>query len=332
MATTVEDAAMANRGMLLGALGVAIFAFSIPMTRLASGSAADPQLHPLFVAFGRAALAGLLSVAYLGWLWSRASDAATGAGLLPAPAAPGASQTVRGPWRRPASVDLGTLLLTGAGVVVGWPVFLGLAVREVEATHASVISGVLPLVTAMIAAWSHGQRPSRGFWVAAVAGCALVVAYALLRSWQASGRIHLVGADLLLLAAVVSAAMGYVTGARLSTRIPPAQVICWVLVLCLPLTVPVSLIYWPEGGIRISAWLGFLYVALFSMWLGFFAWYRALALGGTVRVSQVQLVQPFLSLLFCVPVLGERIDALTVSFSLLIIATVFWSRRQSVVR
>ena len=47
------------------------------------------------------------------------------------------------------------------------------------------------------------------------------------------------------------------------------------------------------------------------MWLGFFAWYRGLALGGTVRVSQVQLLQPFLALLFAVPVLGERLEPTT---------------------
>jgi len=68
-------------------------------------------------------------------------------------------------------------------------------------------------------------------------------------------------------------------------------------------------------------------LTLFSMWLGFFAWYRGLALGGTVRVSQVQLVQPFLALLFAVPVLGERLDATTVFFSLAVIATVFVGKK-----
>ena len=64
---------------------------------------------------------------------------------------------------------------------------------------------------------------------------------------------------------------------------------------------------WPAQPVRAPApGAASRYVTLFSMWLGFFAWYRGLALGGTVRVSQVQLVQPFLSLLFAVPVLGER--------------------------
>jgi drug/metabolite transporter (DMT)-like permease len=291
-----------TRAMALGLLGVVIFAFSIPMTRLAGGTAELPQLDPLFVAFGRAAVAGICSIFYL---------RAVGA-------------------RRLASADFRPLLLTAAGVVLGWPIFLGLAVREVEAVHASVISGVLPLVTAMIAATVLRQRPSRGFWASATVGCALVVAYALLRSWQQTGAVHVVWADLLLLAAVISAAFGYVSGAQLSQRIPPAQVICWVVVLSLPLTVPVTVLTWPSQAIALSAWMGFAYVAIFSMWLGFFAWYRALALGGTVRVSQVQLLQPFLSLLFCVPVLGESLDALTVGFSLAIIATVAWSKRQAV--
>lgn len=291
-------------GLLLGVLGVAIFAFSIPMTRLASGSAEAPQLHPLFVAFGRAALAGLLSMIYL--KLTRA--------------------------RRPLPDEWPALLLTAAGVVVGWPVFLGLAVRHVEAAHASVISGILPLATAAFAAWSLQQRPSRGFWSASLVGCGLVLSFAGWRSLHLSGHLGLQWADLLLLVAVASASAGYVSGARLSANMKPEQVISWVLVLSLPLTLPVTLVFWPvaPSAIAPSAWGGFFYVALFSMWLGFFAWYRALAWGGTVRVSQVQLLQPFLSLLFCVPVLGETLDATTIGFSLAIIATVVWSRRQAI--
>jgi drug/metabolite transporter (DMT)-like permease len=104
-------------------------------------------------------------------------------------------------------------------------------------------------------------------------------------------------------------------------------VICWVLVLSLPLSAPLMGLDWPERAVNASAWAGFAYVTLFSMWLGFFAWYRGLALGGTVRVSQVQLLQPFLALLFAVPVLGERIEPVTLLFSLAVIATVFVGRK-----
>ena len=111
---------------------------------------------------------------------------------------------------------------------------------------------------------------------------------------------------------------------------PAEQTICWVLVGSLPFTLPLMLTLWPDQPVRWSAWGGFAYVTLFSMWLGFFAWYRGLALGGTVRVSQVQLVQPFLALLFAVPVLGEQLEAGTVVFSLVMIGVVLVSKRLSV--
>jgi drug/metabolite transporter (DMT)-like permease len=108
------------------------------------------------------------------------------------------------------------------------------------------------------------------------------------------------------------------------------HVICWALLLALPLTLPLAALSWPAGPIKAAAWWGFAYVGVFSMWLGFFAWYRGLALGGTVRVSQVQLVQPFLSMLFAVPLLGERLDAVTVGFGLAVIATVFLGKKMPV--
>ena len=285
------------KGLWLGLLGVAMFALTMPMTRLAVGPAADPQLPPLFVTAGRAALAGLLSIAYL--------------------AATGAPRPKRRHW--PA------LAISAAGTVIGFPLFLALALREVDAMHAAVVTGVLPLATAIAAAAWLRQRPSAGFWLCAVAGCALVIAFAV---HQGGGR--LVVADALLLGAVASAAIGYVAGAQLAAQMRAEQVICWVLVASLPLTLPVMLAAWPAQGARASAWGGFAYVTLFSMWLGFFAWYRGLALGGMVRVSQVQLVQPFLALLAAVPLLGERLEPATVGFSLAVIATVFLGKRMPV--
>jgi drug/metabolite transporter (DMT)-like permease len=148
-------------------------------------------------------------------------------------------------------------------------------------------------------------------------------------AWKGGGR--LVAADGWLLLAVLSTSFAYVAGARVSGAIPAQQVICWVVVGSLPLTLPATLWWWPTGTApSIAAWGGLLYVGLFSMWLGFFAWYGGLATGGLVRVSQVQLIQPFLALLFGVPVLGEQLDPVTVGFSLAVIAVVFVSRRMAV--
>lgn len=283
--------------MALGLAGVLMFALSIPMTRLAGGSAQAPQLDPAFVAFGRAAVAGALSLVYL---W------ATGA-------------------RRPRGAEWRWLAFTAAGVVFGWPLLLGLAVRRVDAVHASVVSGVLPLATAVIAAAVLRQRPSAGFWACALTGLALVIGFA---AWRGAGALE--PADGLLLGAVFCASAGYVSGARLSAGLTAEQVICWVLVLSLPLTVPLAALTWPRAPVAGSAWLGFGYVSLFSMWIGFFAWYRGLALGGTLRVSQVQVLQPFLSMLFAVPVLGERLDAMTVAFAAAVLAVVWLGKRQPV--
>lgn len=287
----------ASRGLLLGALGVFIFALTTPMTRLAGGTAEAPQLDPVFVAMGRAALAGLLSAAYL-WL--------TGA---PRP-------------RREQGLPLAW---TAAGVVFGFPLFLGWAVRHVDAVHASVISGVLPLATAAVAAVLLRQRPSLGFWACALAGLGLVLGFAW---WRGAAGFQ--WADGLLLLGVLSASAGYVSGARLSAQMAPQQVICWLLVLSLPITLPVAALTWPAQPVAWSAWGGFLYVSLFSMWLGFFAWYRALAIGGTLRVSQVQVIQPFLSMLLAVPLLGETLDAMTLVFALAVIAVVWVGKKMPV--
>jgi drug/metabolite transporter (DMT)-like permease len=103
-----------------------------------------------------------------------------------------------------------------------------------------------------------------------------------------------------------------------------------VLVLSLPVTVPLALLTQPTAPVAPAAWAGFAYVSLFSMWIGFFAWYRGLALGGTLRVSQVQVLQPFLSMLFAVPLLGERLDAMTVVFAAAVLAVVWLGKRQPV--
>jgi drug/metabolite transporter (DMT)-like permease len=293
----LTGAAAESRGLWLGLLGVAIFAMTLPMTRLAVGPADAPQLPPLFVTAGRAALAALLSIAFLRLT--------------------GAARPPRRLW--PA------LLLCAAGTVIGFPLFLALALRHVDAMHAAVVTGLLPLATAAIAALAFRQRPAAGFWACALAGSGLVVAFA---AWAGGGRLS--WADGLLLLAILSAAAGYVAGATASRELTAEQVICWVLVLSLPLTAPLMLLSWPSQPASAGAWAGFAYVTLFSMWLGFFAWYRGLALGGTVRVSQVQLLQPFLALLFAVPILGERLQPLTLLFSLAVIGTVFLGRRMPV--
>jgi drug/metabolite transporter (DMT)-like permease len=298
-ASAMDPARRARRGLWLGVLGMLIFAGTIPMTRLASGSSQAPQLPAVFVAIGRAGVAGLLSLVYL--LVTRAP--------------------------RPHRRHWTMLLVTVLGNVLGWPLLLGLAVRRVDAMHAAVITGLMPLATAAIGALLLHQRPSRGFWGFALLGAALVVAFA---AWSGAGLPQ--AGDLLLLGAVLASSLGYISGMRVSTGpagLTPEQTISWVLVLALPITLPVLVTQWPTVPVHAAAWGGFGYVAVLSMWMGFFAWYRGLHWGGMLRVSQVQLLQPFVAILLSVPLLGERLRPATLGFSIAVMACVYLGRRMS---
>jgi drug/metabolite transporter (DMT)-like permease len=263
-------------GLLLGFLGVCIFAGTLPFTRIAVES-----LSPGFIAAGRAALAGVLA----------------GTTLL----------VLRRAW--PGRADLLKFALGGLCLVGGFPLFTALAMQSVPAGHGGVVLGILPLATALISALIAGERPSAAFWIAAVIGAGLVVGFTL---HEGGGGFE--PGDLYLLAAVLSSSLGYVVSAQLAQRgYAGWEVISWILVVSLPLTVPVSLWLLPPDPAAVPAWswIGFAYVTLLSQYLGFFAWNAGLAIGGIARVSQVQLLQTFVTLVFAAFLNGERIDALT---------------------
>ncbi|WP_372658767.1 DMT family transporter [Hydrogenophaga sp.] len=293
-------------GLWLGLVGVIVFGLTLPMTRLATGSADAPQLSPWFVTWSRAALAGGLSVAYL--LCTRS--------------------------RLPTLEQGKSLGLAVLGNVIGYPLLLGWALRAVTASHAAVITALLPLVTAAAAAWLLHQRARLGFWLFALLGSVLVAAYSLLRAHQLGHGFGLASADLLLVAAVVAASLGYVAGAKVTPALGAERVISWMCVMALPITLPGTWLTWPEQAQAIAwpSWLALVYVGVFSMWAGFFAWFRGLALGGALRVSQMQLLQPFISIVAAVPLLGESLDATTLGFAIAVVFTVFMGRRMAAPR
>ena len=285
-----------SRGMWLGLTGVAIFSLTLPFTKMAVA-----ELNPVLVALGRAVVAAIGSAILLWW---------NGA-------------------PRPTRAQTRALLVTALGVVVGFPVFSSVAMRTVPASHGAVVIGILPLATALFGALRFGERPSAGFWLAALAGSGIVIGFAL---WQGGGEFH--APDLALFAAVVAAAMGYAEGARLSQTMGGQQVISWALVLSMPLLLPLTIWLGWKYGINASprAWIGFGYVSLFSMFIGFFFWYKGLALGGIARVGQVQLLQPFLTLVGAALILGETLDMRNVLFAFAVIAVVAIGRRMTIRR
>lgn len=275
-----------TRGWINGAIGVAIFSGSLPATRVAVLG-----LDPLFVTAARAALAGLLA-----------------AGLL-----------LLGQNRRPTRTEWRTLAWVALGVVVGFPLFSALALRTITAAHSLVFIGLLPLATAIFGTWLGGERPSRAFWAFAVLGAASVAGFAFSRDGSGS-----LGADALMMGAIVSCGYGYAEGGRLSRRLGGWQVICWVLILSLPVSLPLSFVLAPASwaGIPASAWGGLAYVAVFSMLVGFIFWYRGLALGGIAAVGQLQLLQPFLGLLLSAWLLGESVTVAMIAVTAFVVACV----------
>ena len=278
-------------GLAWGFVGVTAFSVTLPATR-----AAVTHLDPVFVGLGRAVVAAVLAAIAL--------------------AATRSPRPTRSQWRGIAIVAL--------GVVVGFPLLSAYAMRQVPASHGAVLTGLLPLATAAAAAWLAHERPSARFWTWAAFGSLVVVAFAL---WQGGGAPH--EADLLLVGAVAAAAIGYAKGAALTRELGGWQVISWALVLSAPLlAVPT----WLAADERLatapwSAWAGFAYVAAVSMYLGFFAWYRGLAQGGIAAVGQVQLLQPFLTIVASALLLSEALDPTTFVAAALVIAAIAMGRR-----
>ncbi|MGX1515054.1 DMT family transporter [Streptomyces collinus] len=196
------------------------------------------------------------------------------------------------------------LAVVGAGVVLGFPLLTTLALQTSTTAHAAVVVGLLPLTTALLSALRVGTRPSRTFWIAALAGAAAVIAFTVQQSGGA-----LTSADAYLFAALLVCAAGYTEGGRLAREMPGWQVIGWALVLCLPLTVPmaaVALSYEPVHLTAHSA-AGLLWVAIGSQFLGLVVWYRGMAAIGIPKASQLQLAQPLLTLVWSVLLLGEHL-------------------------
>ncbi len=280
-----------RRGLAFGLVGVASFSLTLPATRLAVAA-----FDPVFVGLGRAVVAAVLAAIVLA--------------------------VMRVPW--PGRAIVPRLAIVAGGVVVGFPLFSAWAMRSVPAAHGAVVIGLLPLATAMAGAWIAHERPSRLFWACAAFGSAVVVGFAL---WQGGGAPQ--PADALLALAVASAAIGYAEGGRLARTMPGWQVICWALVLAAPLVaIPTALAV--DARVLtapVPAWIGFGYVSVVSMFLGFFAWYHGLALGGIATVGQVQLVQPFLTIFASAWLLGERVDVATFVAAALVIGSIALGRR-----
>lgn len=279
------------KGWGSGMLGVLIFSGTLPATRVAVAT-----FEPIFFTLARAVIAGVLAALIL--LALRQS--------------------------RPARGDLGALLVVMLGVVVGFPLLLAMALRHVSAAHATVFVGLLPMATVMFSVLRGDKNPRWLFWLFSLAGSLVVAGFAM-----GQGDFSLASDDMLMFIAVAVCGAGYAEGARLSRRMGGWQVICWALVFALPLMLPLSLWLQPDN-VQQASWPALLslgYVSLFSMLLGFFFWYRGLAVGGVAAISQLQLLQPFLGLGLAAMLLGEHVSTMMLASSMAVALCVIGTRR-----
>ncbi len=272
-------------GLGYGGLGVLGFSLTLPATRVAVA-----ELDPTWVGLGRAIVAAIPALILLG--------------LTRQPIPP------RQHW--------GSLAIVALGVILGFPWLSAWAMHQLPAAHGAVITGLIPLLTAIAGTWRSGDRPTLGFWLASGMGSCTVLLFAV---WSGAG--HLQTADGLLLLAGLAAAIGYAEGGRLAKLIGGWQVICWALVGISPIVAIPVMMGWPHLPIASpTAWLGFGYVSLVSQLLAFFAWYHGMALGGVARVGQIQLVQPFLTIMAAALLLHEPIAPMTLGFAALVVISV----------
>lgn len=278
------SARSSRRALVFGTLGVVGFSLTLPATR-----AAVPELGPIVVGLGRALVASVLAATWL---------------AIAREGFPKRSQ-----WR--------SLVIVALGVVVGFPVLSSVALKSVPAAHGAVVTGLIPAATAVMAVLRAHERPRPVFWLGVVLGVIAVVIFAIV---EGAGRPE--QADLVLFAAIVSAALGYAEGGRLAREMGGARVVSWALVIAAPFLAPFVVAEVVEHGLHAStrAWIGFGYVSCISMFAAFFAWYHGLALGGVARIGQIQLVQPVLTLIAASLLIGEQVRARTWIAALFVVA------------
>lgn len=266
-------------GWVNGFIGVAIFAGSLPATRVAVMG-----FEPGFLTAARAAIAGILGLILILVLKQK----------------------------KPAKQDWWPLAIVAIGVVIGFPLFTALALQYMNAAHSIVFVSLLPLATAIFAVLRGGEKPNQFFWIFAVLGSAVVFAYMFFISGDTSLGIG----DFYMLMAIIFCGFGYAEGGVLSRKIGGWQVICWALILSLPFMLFLTVFYMPTSfqNISASAVVGLIYVSLFSMLIGFFFWYKGLAQGGIAAISQLQLLQPLMGLAIAAALLHEH-----VSWSMLVV-------------
>lgn len=282
-----------RNGLLFAFIGVFAFSLSLPFTKLALKS-----FDPLFTAFARPVIASFIAIPL----------------MLIAKVPPLPRVLIR------------PTIFTALGAVFGWPILIAIALHRTTSSHVAVISAVMPLVTAIIAVIKNKKQPGLSFWAASVLGTSLLVFFSLSRGGAGQSDVL---TDLIIMGAVIASSYCYVEGAGLTSHLPGWQVISWVVIIALPISIPgAAIVYFAtdsQYSIHLDAVIGMLGIGISSMYLGFFAWYRGLQDFGVAHGSQVQQLQAIMTLGWSALLLGENVTLTMVLSAIGIVLCVLWA-------
>jgi|TARA_B110000444_G_C18815206_1_gene584747 drug/metabolite transporter (DMT)-like permease len=280
--------------MLIGFVGIAIFSLTLPFTQMAVN-----EMSPFFLAFGRASIAGICALILL--IFNKS--------------------------KFPNRVQIKKLIIIVVGVVYGFPIFTSIAMTTLPSSHSGIVLGILPLAMSLFAAIKYKEKPSLSFWLTSIFGTFMVISYTFMDN---DGSLMI--EDLWLLFAILFAAIGYSEGGILSKEMGSIAVISWALVISLPINLFASYVFYETSYATISfqAFMSLMYVGLFSMFIGFFFWYKGIAIGGISRVGQVQLIQPFLTIIGAYFLTNEKITFLNILFALIVLIVIIIGRRTKI--
>ena len=291
-----------TKGLWLGLVGVIIFSMTLPATKMAV-----PDFGAIPLSFYRATIAGITALIY----------------VLVKKIAP------------PKKGDLPTLMIISILISFVFPISIAIAMNDLPSSHGGIVLGISPLLTALFATLRFGERPSRGFWITAIIGSALVILFSIKES---GGTLQ--ASDIALLLAAISASYGYAEAGNISQKMGGIAVISWVAIIALIPSLPIAIYYTilsansitPIMNSSLQAWIALLFVSVFSAYIGNIFWYTGLSTGGIAHVGQVQLLQPFCTLALSSLLIFEHLTINNIFFASAVLIVVAIGKKMPVVK
>ena len=283
-----------TKGMLIGVIGITMFSLTLPFTQMAV-----KEMSPFFVAFSRATIAGFCALILL----------------------------ILGKYKLPTKNQIKRLIIIAIGIVYGFPIFTSMAMTTLPSSHSGIVLGILPLTMSVLAAIRYKEKASLAYWITSIIGASLVITYAFI-----DNNGFLIKEDLWLLFAILFVSVGYSEGGNLSKEMGSIAVVSWALVLTLPFNIIATYFFYETSfsSVSLQALISLSYVGLFSMYIGFFFWYKGIAIGGISRVGQVQLIQPFLTIVAAFFLTNEKITFLNILFALMVLVVIIIGRKTKI--